>query len=91
MIRWEDKESWEMHGEDNVLVEVGGRFYSTDLPIAKAAESATIEYLFETGLAEINKKHLATVYWRDGAQFGPFPVVIHIKADATCLRGQDET
>ena len=57
-----------------------------DMGIAEAAEHAVAFYLsqqdkFPEGLI------YATVYWANGAIWGPFPVDVSITVEATCLRG----
>ena len=68
-----------------------GIFFETiyaDMGIAEAAENAVAFYLsqqdrFPEGLI------YATVYWADGATWGPFPVDVSITVEATCLRQGD--
>lgn len=53
--------------------------------IGEAAERAVAGWIGEHGIPD--KVPVATVYWANGAKFGPFPVEVSITIEATCLRG----
>lgn len=70
------------HGDSEIIH--SGEF--AGITIAEAAERVVAGYLGDQDSLP-DRVPIVTVYWANGAKFGPFPVEISLTIEATCLRG----